>query len=115
MYQQGRGFLDSTAAAAAAASSIRNEVTQVASLHFAAPFYPPPTTLYYPPSFSSQHESDMMSRWSTNGRTFNISLSDRGHVELHQDYFAMSSLARRACYKCGTVGHFAGKLLAHLF
>lgn len=27
--------------------------------------------------------------------------------ELHQDYFAMSSLARRACYKCGTVGHFA--------
>jgi len=25
----------------------------------------------------------------------------------------MSSLSRRACFKCGNVGHYAGKLHAH--
>ncbi|KAF1985686.1 hypothetical protein K402DRAFT_394665 [Aulographum hederae CBS 113979] len=34
--------------------------------------------------------------------------SDTGQPQLQEIESRMSSLSRRACYKCGNVGHYAG-------
>lgn len=47
--------------------------------------------------------------WKSGNRIFSVQVSDRGVAELCEDYENMSSLSRRACYKCGNVGHYAGR------
>jgi len=46
--------------------------------------------------------------WRVGNRVFSIQLSDTGIAGL-QESSEMSSLSRRACYKCGNVGHYAGE------
>lgn len=46
--------------------------------------------------------------WMEGNRIFRIKISnERGIAELHEEESIMSSLSRRACYKCGNVGHYA--------
>lgn len=40
-------------------------------------------------------------------RIYKIQLSDTGAPQLSEGESRMSSLSRRACYKCGNVGHYA--------
>ena len=42
-------------------------------------------------------------------RTYKIALTDEGVAQLQEGESRMASLSRRACYKCGNVGHYAGK------
>lgn len=49
--------------------------------------------------------------WSYDGQIYTMADSDRTSAEAAQPGDTMASLARRACYKCGTVGHFAGMSL----
>ena len=46
--------------------------------------------------------------WQFGNRTYSIKLSDTGVAGLREESVEMSSLSRRACYKCGNVGHYAG-------
>lgn len=45
--------------------------------------------------------------WTSAHRTYTIQLSDQGKLQLSEGEHRMSSLSRRACYKCGNVGHYA--------
>ena len=47
--------------------------------------------------------------WRAGNRVFSIQVSNTGAAGLHDHLFTMSSLSRRACYKCGNVGHYAGE------
>lgn len=69
----------------------------------------PPITRYFDPFESSYLESIYrVEYFTTYGNRF-LQLAAEGQQELETTKYAtMSSLARRACYKCGTVGHFAG-------
>lgn len=44
--------------------------------------------------------------WATEDGAFVTCCADDGTEQTHQ-LIAMSSLSRRACYKCGNVGHYA--------
>lgn len=46
--------------------------------------------------------------WTSGNRTYAIRMSDTGVPQLYEEESRMSSLSRRACYKCGNVGHYAG-------
>ena len=46
--------------------------------------------------------------WQYGNRVYSIKVSDEGVAGLEGSSLDMSSLARRACYKCGNVGHYAG-------
>ncbi|KAL1618225.1 gig suppressor [Neofusicoccum ribis] len=46
--------------------------------------------------------------WTSGNRTYAIRTSDTGVPQLYEEESRMSSLSRRACYKCGNVGHYAG-------
>ena len=46
--------------------------------------------------------------WQFGNRIYNIKESDTGVPVLQESPADMSSLSRRACYKCGNVGHYAG-------
>lgn len=48
--------------------------------------------------------------WTSGSRLFSIRFSDSGVAGIHDKTRSMSSLSRRACYKCGNVGHYAGQL-----
>ncbi|KAL2042076.1 hypothetical protein N7G274_005264 [Stereocaulon virgatum] len=45
--------------------------------------------------------------WQFGNRIFSIKESDTGVPGLQESPVDMSSLSRRACYKCGNVGHYA--------
>ncbi|KAF2720466.1 hypothetical protein K431DRAFT_295147 [Polychaeton citri CBS 116435] len=46
--------------------------------------------------------------WSAGSRIYHVKLSDKtGCPQLFYEERRMSSLSRRACYKCGNVGHYA--------
>ncbi|KAF6226250.1 hypothetical protein HO133_009116 [Letharia lupina] len=45
--------------------------------------------------------------WQYGNRQYSIKLSDTGVAGLQKSALDMSSLSRRACYKCGNVGHYA--------
>ncbi|KAL9136371.1 MAG: hypothetical protein Q9175_002420 [Cornicularia normoerica] len=45
--------------------------------------------------------------WQYGNRQYSIKLSDTGVAGLQESPLDMSSLSRRACYKCGNVGHYA--------
>lgn len=46
--------------------------------------------------------------WTADNRTYRIQQSDiTGAPQLFEQENKMSSLSRRACYKCGNVGHYA--------
>lgn len=46
--------------------------------------------------------------WTAAHRTYVMQISDEGPVQLFDEGKSrMSSLSRRACYKCGNVGHYA--------
>ena len=47
--------------------------------------------------------------WQFGNRIFSIQDSDAGVPGLQGSPLDMSSLSRRACYKCGNVGHYAGQ------
>ena len=47
--------------------------------------------------------------WLFGNRVFSIKDSDKGVPGLEGLPLDMSSLSRRACYKCGNVGHYAGR------
>lgn len=47
--------------------------------------------------------------WHYGNRRYSIQLSDTGVAGLLESPLDMSSLTRRACYKCGNVGHYAGQ------
>lgn len=49
------------------------------------------------------------SPWQYGNRQYSIKLSDTGVAGLQESPLDMSSLSRRACYKCGNVGHYAGQ------
>lgn len=47
-------------------------------------------------------------KWTAGNRSFGITISDKtGLPQLFEGESRMSSLSRRACYKCGNVGHYA--------
>jgi hypothetical protein len=46
--------------------------------------------------------------FTTGNRTYSIAMTDQGYAQLQEGENRMSSLSRRACYKCGNVGHYAG-------
>lgn len=48
------------------------------------------------------------SAFVSGNRTYIIHMSDTGVPQLQEGENKMSSLSRRACYKCGNVGHYAG-------
>lgn len=45
--------------------------------------------------------------WTSAHRTYTIQVSNTGNLQLSEGESRMSSLSRRACYKCGNVGHYA--------
>lgn len=46
--------------------------------------------------------------WTVGNRIFTVKVpNSMGFPELHEEENKMSSLSRRACYKCGNVGHYA--------
>lgn len=45
--------------------------------------------------------------WTSAHKTYTIRESDTGIIQLSDGESRMSSLSRRACYKCGNVGHYA--------
>lgn len=47
--------------------------------------------------------------WQYGNRQYSIKFSDTGVAGLLESPLDMSSLSRRACYKCGNVGHYAGQ------
>lgn len=49
----------------------------------------------------------MQTQLEQGNRIFRVHISDTGVPQLYEEN--MSSLSRRACYKCGNVGHYAGK------
>ncbi|KAI9719255.1 MAG: hypothetical protein M1812_003585 [Candelaria pacifica] len=49
----------------------------------------------------------MDTTWKSGNRVSTIKLSDQGIPGLYEEESVMSSLLRRACYKCGNVGHYA--------
>ena len=48
----------------------------------------------------------ILREWTTDDGSFVTCLADDGSQQTHK-LIAMSSLSRRACFKCGNVGHFA--------
>jgi len=48
----------------------------------------------------------IIKEWETENGAFVMCCADDGTQQTHQ-LIAMSSLSRRACYKCGNVGHYA--------
>ena len=46
--------------------------------------------------------------FQSDNRTSFIDMSNEGVPQLQEGENRMSSLSRRACYKCGNVGHYAG-------
>jgi hypothetical protein len=48
--------------------------------------------------------------FTAGNRTYFISTSNSGVPQLQEGENRMSSLSRRACYKCGNVGHYAGMM-----
>jgi hypothetical protein len=52
--------------------------------------------------------SDSTYTFTAGNRTYFIGMSNSGVPQLQEGENRMSSLSRRACYKCGNVGHYAG-------
>lgn len=50
----------------------------------------------------------MPSVWTWGNCVYPMHLSDPGVLQFYEQESRMSSLGRRACYKCGNVGHYAG-------
>jgi hypothetical protein len=48
--------------------------------------------------------------FTAGNRTYIIGMSNSGVPQLQEGENRMSSLSRRACYKCGNVGHYAGMM-----
>ena len=63
------------------------------------------TTSTFPQSTSTMS----ITPWQFGNRRYNIKVSDNGIPGLQGSPVDMSSLSRRACYKCGNVGHYAGQ------
>lgn len=74
------------------------------SLHTSTPF--DPSSLNHPAMDSGPSEPW---HWHHGNRTYSIKVSDTGVAGLQGEALDMSSLSRRACYKCGNVGHYAGQ------
>jgi hypothetical protein len=53
--------------------------------------------------------AQMTDHFTAGNRTYSIAFTDDGVAQLREGENRMSSLGRRACYKCGNVGHYAGK------
>ena len=51
--------------------------------------------------------------WGGDLRGFEIRMSELTLAGFHRGTPDMSTLTRRACYKCGNVGHYAGLLYSH--
>ncbi|KAE9987151.1 hypothetical protein EG328_003619 [Venturia inaequalis] len=55
----------------------------------------------------SAEPDDSTYTFTAGNRTYTIGISDSGVPQLQEGETRMSSLSRRACYKCGNVGHYA--------
>lgn len=51
--------------------------------------------------------TDMACTFAFGSRRSRIAVSDAGLSQIQRGNSKMSSLSRRACYKCGNVGHYA--------
>lgn len=50
-----------------------------------------------------------MFTWTSGHRTYQIQVPDSGKARVHEHDDRMAAPTRRACYKCGNVGHYAGR------
>ena len=56
---------------------------------------------------SPSHARPETDTFTAGNRTYTIAVTDEGVPQLKEGESRMSSLSRRACYKCGNVGHYA--------
>ena len=57
---------------------------------------------FFPPQTHCDFDS-----FTSGNRTYRVEVTDNGVPQLKEGENRMSSLSRRACYKCGNVGHYA--------
>lgn len=74
--------------------------------------YPPASKMssFINPTTMAEEPDDSTYTLTAGNRTYTIGMSDSGVPQLHEGENRMSSLSRRACYKCGNVGHYAGMM-----